>query len=820
MDGFAEQIDVLFAQNKGAEAEQLMLQALQNAEGRVQQSVVKADDASARQAMADMVQILNELIGYCRETGQARRSYEYGEHALAIMNELDMQGTVPYATTLLNIANAYRAGGRLEDSLQKYEQVALVYMQHLEPDHMLWANFYNNISLLYQEMKRFDLAKECLLKALEIVMKKPDTIFEQAVTYTNLASTCLELGQEEDARMYFTGAILLFEKYDIKDSHYCAALSSMGTFYYKKGEYVKAREYFEKAMAGIEASLGRNEYYQRMVENIALCEAAMQGAVPFVGQKSTLGQVAGQEAAPVRLPKKGLELCREYYEAYGKSMIEKEFAEFQGKIAVGLVGEGSDCFGLDDGFSEDHDWGPRFMMWVSKEVYAEIGEKLEASYEALPKEFRGYVYKESRQGVNRQGVFVIEEFFEGLLGMKVPENAWEGAVMEGADVPDEESAILRWQDIPMERLAAATNGQVWTDPEGRFTKIRTNLRQNYPKRLIFLKMAESAARFSQAGQYNYSRMLKRGDKVSAQMLLWNAVKEALLLLYYAQGRYPLHDKWLLQGLKDVEAYTEILEYIESLVSCKEQEVPVRLEEIAKQLALILYRKDFISDVEAYLEEHVGELLFKANACYLSVKELAEEIAKAEFAAFDKVKNFGGRADCQDDWFTFSIMRKSQYCTWNPNMLLQYYYDFTRELAKGHNLIEEKYGRMMESTAPDEYAKISASFPAISDSKRQIIENIVSMQVAWMVDFASKYPHLAGNARSIHTYEDHLYNTSYETYLRGEISTYSDKMLELYGRYVVEYAKNGGNIARDIMEQSVWMYGYESLEEAERLQAKE
>ncbi len=819
MEGFAEKIDALFAQNKGTEAEAFMLQALQDAEKRAQMDEVRghregvantaeraeAGGEIARQAMADMVQILNELIGYCRETGQAGRSYDYGDRALAIMKELDMQGTVPYATTLLNIANAYRAGGRLEDSLQKYEQVALIYMQHLEPDHMLWANFYNNISLLYQEMKRFDLAKESLLKALEIVMKKPDTIFEQAVTYTNLASTCLELGQEEDAKMYFTGAILLFERYDIRDSHYCAALSSMGTYYYKRGEYVKAREYFEKAMIGIEASLGKNEYYYRMAENAALCEKALQEA----GEAGTVGD----SEASVRLPKKGLELCREYYETYGEPMIEKEFAAYREKIAVGLVGEGSDCFGLDDGFSEDHDWGPRFIMWVSQDVYEEIGEKLETAYQELLKEFQGYVYKESRQGAGRQGVFVIEAFFEGLLGVKMPENT-------GESMQDNRFGALQWQDIPMERLAAATNGQVWTDVSGAFTKVWTALRKNYPKRLLFLKIAESAARFSQMGQYNYSRMLKRGDTVSAQMMLWNAVKEALLLLYYAEGRYPLHEKWLLQGLKDVEAYAEILEDIECLSVCPTQEVPSRLEGIAKRLALVLYKKDFISDVDPFLENHVGELLFKGNACELTEKELAEEIAKIEFAAFDKVKNFGGRADCQDDWFTFSIMRKSQYYTWNQTMLLQYYYDFTRELAKGHNLIEEKYGRMMESTAPGEFVKISASFPAISVAKRQIIENIVSMQVAWMEDFASKYPHLAGNARSIHTYEDHLYNTSYETYLRGEISTYSDKMLELYGRYVVEYAKNGGNIARDIMEQSVWMYGYESLEEAERLQAKE
>ena len=40
------------------------------------------------------------------------------------------------------------------------------------------------------------------------------------------------------------------------------------------------------------------------------------------------------------------------------------------------------------------------------------------------------------------------------------------------------------------------------------------------------------------------------------------------------------------------------------------------------------------------------------------------------------------------------------------------------------------------------------------------------------------------------------------------------MLELYAKYIVEYARAGKNVARDIMEESVWMYGYEGLDEAE------
>ena len=84
----------------------------------------------------------------------------------------------------------------------------------------------------------------------------------------------------------------------------------------------------------------------------------------------------------------------------------------------------------------------------------------------------------------------------------------------------------------------------------------------------------------------------------------------------------------------------------------------------------------------------------------------------------------------------------------------------------------------------------------------------------MEEFASEFPGLAGNARSVHTYEDNEYNTSSETYLRGEISTYSDKMLELYARYIINLENKGQSVTKLTMLNSVKMYGYASLEEAE------
>jgi len=798
MDNLTEQIDRLFAENRGPEAEKLLEQALA--------------EAYENQYFLDAVPILNELIGYCRETSQVERSYQYADDVQEILQNLGLEGTLHHGTTLLNIANAYRAGGRLEDSLEKYGQVAAIYEELIQEDDMLWASLHNNISLLYQEMGRFDLAKESLLKALKIVVRKKDTIFEQAVTYTNLANTCLQLKQDEEARQYFTGAILLFEKYDIKDTHYCAALSSLGTYYFQKKEYEKAEEYFVKAMEGIEAHLGRNEYYFRMAENAGLCKElhALQNGAQEMSDEALAEKVSIDSFV------NGLALCREYYETYGKPMIEENFPQYADKIAVGLVGEGSDCFGFDDAFSTDHDWGPGFCMWVSDETYEEIGEALQETYLSLPKEYKGFVYKESQQGRGRRGVQRIHAFYESLLGKENCPKDWnvlcEAGTGEAGD--DEKRNGFRWAEISKHRLAAAVNGEVFCDREGIFTTIRNRLQTGYPQRLRYLELAESVAKFSQNLQYNYGRMIKRGDKASAQMILSDGVKEALKILYLIAGEYAPHDKWLWAGLRKKPAYSEILALLEKLLLEPATDKKAQIEVIGEKIANLLYRKDLISDVNPFLQEHVGELLYKAGRVEKTKEELAELIARKEFEAFDKVKNQGGRADCQDDWFTFSIMRKSQYLTWNQTMLLQYAYDFDRELAKGHNLIEEKYGRMMESTAPAEYEKIKEHFPVISPQKKQIIEEVVALQVQWMEAFAAEYPKLAGNARSIHTYEDHLWNTSYETYLRGELGTYSDKMLELYAKYIVEYARAGKNVARDIMEESVWMYGYEELDEAE------
>ena len=129
------------------------------------------------------------------------------------------------------------------------------------------------------------------------------------------------------------------------------------------------------------------------------------------------------------------------------------------------------------------------------------------------------------------------------------------------------------------------------------------------------------------------------------------------------------------------------------------------------------------------------------------------------------------------------------------------------------MIDEKYARMMESTNPQEYAEFADKLPPLSAQKQAVIEGIVGVQVAWMEEFSQSYPALAGNARSIHTAQDLPEDTSYETYLRGELGTYSDRLLEMYGRYIVAHAQENKNVAAEIMENTAHFYGYKDLEAA-------
>lgn len=87
---------------------------------------------------------------------------------------------------------------------------------------------------------------------------------------------------------------------------------------------------------------------------------------------------------------KGLELSESFYYECCEPMLREEFPEDLGRIAVGLAGPGSECFGFDDELSHDHDWGPCFCLWLTDVDAKRMGERLAKAYDALPRTFKGF----------------------------------------------------------------------------------------------------------------------------------------------------------------------------------------------------------------------------------------------------------------------------------------------------------------------------------------------------------------------------------------------------------------------------------------------
>ena len=194
-------------------------------------------------------------------------------------------------------------------------------------------------------------------------------------------------------------------------------------------------------------------------------------------------------------------------------------------------------------------------------------------------------------------------------------------------------------------------------------------------------------------------------------------------------------------------------------------------------------------------------------------ELLEEIIEIEWRMFQNVANIGGKAACQEDPATFSIMRKSQGMSWSEPTLQSYLNDLKEAEKNCRNLLSEKYARMMKSTSPLEYAKIEHLIPPLDAEIPLLIDRILEIILSWEMEVSQEFPYVRGNGRPMYKSEDSLFVTSAETYLRGELETYSNRTLELYYENVSEQKSKNINGNELVLEHMVRQYGYNSLEEA-------
>ena len=200
---------------------------------------------------------------------------------------------------------------------------------------------------------------------------------------------------------------------------------------------------------------------------------------------------------------------------------------------------------------------------------------------------------------------------------------------------------------------------------------------------------------------------------------------------------------------------------------------------------------------------------------MTLQDKKENLIQMEWQQFYQVHNEGGRASCQEDPKTFAIMRRSQFTAWPEALVDTYTADLEAAEEVGRNLLTEKYAWMMADTAPEEFAQLRRFLPEPSLLQKEMLDEITQIQIAWMWEYAEKYPRLAAGNRAIRAAEAAPGETSFETYLRGELHTYSEDTLLLYRDMIRSLKAQGVNMSLLIMEANVKAYGYQRLEDAEK-----
>lgn len=283
---------------------------------------------------------------------------------------------------------------------------------------------------------------------------------------------------------------------------------------------------------------------------------------------------------------KGLELARQYYDSCAKRMLQERFPAVLPFLAIGLAGSGSECYGYDDDTSRDHDFEPAFCIFLPGEdvVDRQTAFQLERAYAKLPKEFRGLRRSPvDPVGGSRHGVIRMADFFSQKTGS-----------------PDGELTLRQWLETPEYGLLEATNGAVFADPYGQFTAIREKLRY-FPEDIRRKKLAGHLLLMGQAGQYNYSRCVARGETAAAQLAVFEFTQSALHGIYLLNRTYMPYYKWSFRGLKALSRLGELADDLEYLIStgntpAQAKEKAQTIEKVCAAVAEIL-RRDGLTDLQ-------------------------------------------------------------------------------------------------------------------------------------------------------------------------------------------------------------------------------
>lgn len=181
------------------------------------------------------------------------------------------------------------------------------------------------------------------------------------------------------------------------------------------------------------------------------------------------------------------------------------------------------------------------------------------------------------------------------------------------------------------------------------------------------------------------------------------------------------------------------------------------------------------------------------------REITEKILEMELAMFLSVPT-AHRYNCQEEPESFKLHRRAQFAAWSIPTLESYLVDLLRARDADCNLVAIKYARMDDLVPRENF--------------NPCINLIVDLALTGQRRFVADFPFLMRGGRPLSKKEDVPGLTSFETYLRGELETYSESTLELLYGDMLALQASGSSLSDAAYRNLAAQLGFDSLESLE------
>lgn len=456
---------------------------------------------------------LNEYAGTIKYVGEYEKGLDAIEKALSLIQNKYGIDSVMYATTLLNKTEILRFANKLDDLEKNYLKVLEIYKNHKMQENYEYAGLCNNLALYYQNIGNYQKAYEYYNISLNILKTMSNHKVEYATTLSNIVEPLKNLGNKEKAHENLLEALKIYdEKLGILSTSYAGALNNLAIFYLEDNE--KAIKIFKKCLNILKKTVGINSLsYKNVLDNINLLEK---------------DKVVTKDS-PI------MDIVKSFYNHHILPKMDNNLRE---NVVIGLFGAGSECMGLDDEISKDHDMCVVPLILVDSK---EDEQKMMDILNNLPETYLGYSTKIEGVNKERRGIHNLSDYTKDIFYDK-----------------------YNMLNIPRQTYIELTNGEIFLDESNKLSTKRNSI-VYYPKDIKTYLFANQCYKIYQSGQYNLIRMIKRKDYLSAEYILNEFIKNVIDFVYNLNSEYVPFYKWKLKKLEKLDILgQEILDRINSI----------------------------------------------------------------------------------------------------------------------------------------------------------------------------------------------------------------------------------------------------------------